>query len=419
MTKENEDMAQGPKPTLLDSPKPASDKPTDGAKTRAAQNSVGNTGTSKTNKPTASTMPNTSRSQNSPSPKSGKALMWVMLLLNICFIGAAGYAGFVGWQYWNTFQQEMTTQRQQDQTILQNQLSTQLQTAMQNQDGSLSKQLSAFTNQLDNQNQKIEEIFDHTQRISGAQSGQWQASEALFLIRMAGKKLWLEKDGLTALMLLKQADQQLANVADSRLFTVRQKIASDVVALETISYTNSTQRVMQLQALYSQIDTLHIAQPTELLAEDSANSATVGLDTTTATELNSTWGKAKQWLKDNILDVTRHDQPISPFISQKQQWFVKEQLGYQLLIAQNALFREQPEIFQGSIKQSKELLERFFNMNNAQSKMFAKVLSELAQHEFGSPYPEVLESESALNALLNGLALSPSNDKSIEEGRGL
>ena len=402
MTKEENNVAQGTESNASEST---------ASQPKSKETAVTTEKAEKTEKPTSvarsSSSPNVaketvkSRKQQStsvaapPVPKSsGKTLTWIMLLLNLAFISAATYAGYIGWQHWSNFKAEQTALQQQIHSNLQNQINTQLQSSAQAQEKVLSNQFDAANNVLQEQNQRIEEIYDMAQRLSGAQAGQWQISEALFIVRMAGRKLWLEKDPVTAIMLLQQADQQLAAIPESRLITVRQNLAGDIAALEAVNYTTPTQKVLQLQGLYAQVESLSIMQPSDLLMEQTSTDSP-------AVELTA-MQKFKHWFKDNIFDITRVDQPVSPFIGKKQQWLAREQLKYLLLVAQNALFQEQADIYSSSLAQSQNLLSQYFDMENSLSKSFTDKLSQLATHEFGSPYPERLSAESALNALING-----------------
>lgn len=399
MTKEDNNVAKGTESKASESPtsKPlATETPVVTEKLTAASREKPSTSIPKEtikSRPRASSR--TGTHPIAPEPKSsGRVLTWIMLLLNLAFISTAIYAGYMGWQYWNSFTAEQTAQQQQIQSNLQSQLKAQFQSSTQAQEKALSDQLKNTHDVQEGQNQRIEEIYEMAQRLSGAQAGQWQLSEALFIVRMAGRKLWLEKDPMTAIMLLQQADQQLANIPDSRLISIRQKLASDIAALEAVNYITPTQKVLQLQGLYAQVESLIIMQPSELLMEQIPTQVPVGEITAMQ--------KLKRWFQDNVFDVTRVDQPISPFISQKQQWLAREQLKYQLLVAQNALFQEQASIYDTSMKQSQSLLTQFFDMENSLSKSFIETLSQLEKHEFGSPYPENLSAERALNVLVNG-----------------
>lgn len=334
------------------------------------------------------------RKSAQPKAKSGGALTSLLVLVNLGFIGAASYAGYEGWQYWQAYQAEQQTQYaqlQQTHEQLRGQLAGQLNKAQQQNQAAVKEEFESVQGKLLTQDQRIAEIFEQTQRMSGSKSGHWQISEAAFLLRMAGRKLWFEKDAETSIQLLKLADQQLANMTDSRLYPIRQKLSQDIAQLQAVNYASPTQKAIQLQALYSQSTQQSFIQPGKLKSTDA--------EIQQATNAGA-WERTKLWLKDNIFEVTRHDKPVAPFISEQQQWLVVEQIKYQLLIAQNALFRNEKAIYTNALTQVKQNTEQYFVTDNAKGRAFLQQLSELQQHEFEAQYPEHLSAELALNAYI-------------------
>ncbi len=339
------------------------------------------------------------RNRTQPKAKSGGVFTGLLVLVNLSFIGAAGYAGYEGWQYWQahqTEQQAQFSQMKQANEQLKQQVSLQLNQATQRSEEAVKEELGAVQGKLLAQDQRIAEVFEQTQRLSGSQSSHWQISESAFLLRMAGRKLWFEKDAATAIQLLKLADQQLANITDSRLYPIRQKVSQDIAQLQAVNYASPTQKAIQLQALYTQVPQLSFIQPGKLQSTDEE------IQQATAA---GAWERTKLWLKDNIFEVTRHDKPIAPFISEQQQWLVVEQMKYQLLIAQNALFRNEAEIYSNALAQIQSNAEQFFVLDSAKGRAFMQQLSALQSHKFEGQFPEHLSAELALNAYIKQAAL--------------
>ncbi|MCY7296258.1 uroporphyrinogen-III C-methyltransferase [Alteromonas sp. a30] len=352
------------------------------------------------NTPKSAPKKTTQRTVAAPrNTNKGTGLAWFFALVNLGLIGAAGFAGYQGWQYWQQYQADQSrqiTQLQKAQNQLQTELISQLNSVQQQNIDAIKEQFAGIQGKLGAQDQRIAEIFEQTQRLSGSKSSHWQVSEAAFLLRMAGRKLWFEKDAATSIQLLKLADQQLANITDSRLYPIRQKLSQDIAQLQALNYAAPTKTAIQIQALYQQIPQLSFIQPGKLQTQGATDKSLKD---------EGAWARTKRWLKDNIFDVTRHDKPISPFISEQQQWLVAEQVKYQLLIAQSALLRNQQTIYLNALKEVENAFNRFFVMDSAQGKATLEQLTQLQSHEFESAYPEQLSSELALNDFIKQTAL--------------
>ena len=66
--------------------------------------------------------------------------------------------------------------------------------------------------------------------VSGRQPNDWTLAEASYLVRIAGRKLWLEDDIDTAQSLLVAADLRVAELSDPSLYPLRASIAEDIAA---------------------------------------------------------------------------------------------------------------------------------------------------------------------------------------------
>ena len=76
-------------------------------------------------------------------------------------------------------------------------------------------------------------------------------TEVRFLLESAKRSLHINHDKVSALQLLKAADQLLIRVASEELLSVREKIAQDIIQLEQFSLPN----IAELSQLISQLET--------------------------------------------------------------------------------------------------------------------------------------------------------------------
>ncbi|WP_303719973.1 uroporphyrinogen-III C-methyltransferase, partial [Pseudomonas aeruginosa] len=64
---------------------------------------------------------------------------------------------------------------------------------------------------------QLSEVQEKVATISGTDAKTWLLSQADFLVKLAGRKLWSDQDVTTAAALLKSADASLADMNDPSL----------------------------------------------------------------------------------------------------------------------------------------------------------------------------------------------------------
>lgn len=377
-------------------------------------------------KATHSKMNNNHTATAQPSRQSGSGLTWLLILINLAFIGAAGYGGYWGWNQWLAFQtaQQAQIQLSQNQTqqLITGELTEQITSAQQQ----IQQQATSLTRnveqQVASQNTRLQDMQQQIQRLSGTQATSWQTAEAMFLIRMAGRKIWLENNPQTAILLLQQADYQLANISDSRLYLVRQKIAQDIGQLQALKQALPDQQVLRLQSLYQIVDTLPFAQTALIASRQNRNAASNG----------TFWEKTGQWFKANVVEINRVEQAFQPLLTEEHTWLVREQIKYQLLIAQQGLLQEQSGIFRNSLTQIETLLSQYLDSTHPNVSGFLAQLTLVSQHKFTTTTPDALSSEAALaqflqqeslptpvNSSLSSVVTDPERQNDSQGGRAL
>ena len=76
------------------------------------------------------------------------------------------------------------------------------------------------------------------------------------MVRMAGRKLWLENDVRTATLLLVNADKRLKSLADPSVLPVRAKLAEDIQTLQQMNPVSQSSVALALTGMLAQIDKL-------------------------------------------------------------------------------------------------------------------------------------------------------------------
>lgn len=132
---------------------------------------------------------------------------------------------------------------------------TELETVIKQQSAALAEANSKqeeLTKQLDDVQQKVA-------TISGTDAKTWLLSQADFLVKLAGRKLWSDQDVTTAAALLKSADASLADMNDPSLITARRAITEDIASLSAVSQVDYDGIILKVNQLSNQIDNLQLA----------------------------------------------------------------------------------------------------------------------------------------------------------------
>jgi len=271
---------------------------------------------------------------------SGNGLLWfVVIILFLIVLGMAG-AG-----YWYYMQQQSASK--DSESALQT-TTSQLNTIERERAGLVAsidkvartnQTLESTVAELKAQNEKLtlqaESTLEQLNNMEGRRPADWLIAEADYLVRMAGRKLWLENDVRTAILLLVNADKRLKSLADPSVLPVRANLAEDIQTLQQLNPVSQSSVALALTGMIAQIDKLPLdtfEKPEDANADD-----------TTLSESADDWQEnlAKVWrsLVNDFLTIKTIEGPVEPVLSLEAQFLAKEQLRLQLMHAQPPRFR--------------------------------------------------------------------------------
>ena len=175
--------------------------------------------------------------QSAPPETAKTGLLWLITLLNLLLLGGAAYGGYWYFNQHSVSQTKLDTLRSElnnelgqkhsqmasRAATLEQQISAQAEATQNVLDGEAAQQ--ATVEQLENQ---LQGALAQIQELDGRRPTDWLIAEADYLVRMAGRKMWLEKDLRTAIMLLGNADQRLKSLSDPSVLPVGRRL--DVVS---------------------------------------------------------------------------------------------------------------------------------------------------------------------------------------------
>ena len=349
--------------------------------------------------------PDNPKPAQSAPPKTAKTgLLWIITLLNLLLLSGAAYGG-----YWY-FNQHSVTQTKLD--TLRSELNNELgqkHSQMANRAATLEQQISAqaeatqdvldgeaaqqaTVEQLENQ---LQGALAQIQELDGRRPTDWLIAEADYLVRMAGRKMWLEKDLRTAIMLLGNADQRLKSLADPSVLPVRALIAQDIQALQQVNPVSEVSVALALDGLVKQVDKLAIITPkeaNEFTSEEVSDSASDWKQ-----NLLSVWRS----LVDDFIRVEYRDEPVEPMMTAQQEWLSREQIKLALQQAQTAALAGEQALYQASIDRAAAIISDDYIQSNSDVSGFQSALSQLKNTDISKAVPTELSSQAALESLLD------------------
>lgn len=232
--------------------------------------------------------------------------------------------------------------------------------------------------------------------IDGRRSHDWVFAEAEYLIRLAGRKLWLEQDVATAVALLNSADLRVASLADSSLLGLRRALAQDIANLKTLPMVDIDGITLALDGVIGQLDAL----PINLVELPAATD----MKDMTLSESPEDWKQnlSKVWdgLVEDFISIHRRTGNIQPLLSIEQRWYLSANLRLALQQAQLSALQHQSERYASSLILATKLLEGYYDKQAPAVQQTVASLNALQAKNVAQRLPEDLSSRTLLAELI-------------------
>ena len=274
-------------------------------------------------------------------------------------------------------------------------------TALQRSDG----ELSALRSNMQELQENIEEL--RTAQLRNNESLQalynelreeeteWSIAEVEHLIVIANHRLALEKDVTTALVALQAADQRLATMPDPGLYTVRNRLASEMNALRSITPVDITGFSLYLADLVTRVHTLPVKQ--SVLNQTGNNAAQVDESLPAWKRLLlSVWYEFK-----SMFVITRTGDTISATLLPDEKYFLYQNLRLQLETARFAVIRRDSGNLSRSLELIDSWLNQYFDTSDNGVRNILQWLERNRNLELDPELPDVSTSLRALRAYID------------------
>lgn len=347
----------------------------------------------------SSTQPATKKSSN-------KTATIALVIASVSIFSSIGH--YV-WQQQQTSTQFLVLNQQNQQAIQQSQ--AQLKISLTNEfNRQLQQQLKSTSQSQQNAQQahsdsdaKIQlltaQIQQLEQQVSQRQPSDWLVHEAEYLVRVAARTMWLERDTKAAIGLLRDADNRLKELEQPKFLPVRALINEDIESLALMPTLENQEAILTLMALNKQIPTLelagvNLAEALDKTKEDFVLSDDLG---DWQENLAKTWHK---FLKD-FITVRRRTGMVEPLMAPEQQQHLKQNLSLKVQLVQWAASEQKEAVYQQTLLDIQQWLNEFFDMDIPVNQRFYQGIEQLKQQTIYYDYPSDLRSLAAIKRLLN------------------
>ena len=314
------------------------------------------TSTSSAETPTSKAKPQSTARKTTVSIRSSWAIRLGVLLalgLTVCSLGG-------GFMLYQQMQQQLLTQNEKNlalqeqlqQALLQpNQRIGQLEQQQLN-DAKTYQELAQLT-------EEQKQLQDRINKLAQRSPTHWMASEAEYLVNMAGRKLWLEKDPRTATDLLKSADETIAAMNNPALLPIRKALAKDIAATASIKTTDIDGSVLTLDTLIEQLDKLPLNR-TDLDADAPQDTVITG----NLSDWQSNLGKTWKALTEDFITIRHKNADAPALLAPEQQWYLVENIRHKLLQCQLALYRYDRASYHQSLMMARKWIQTYFDIQD-------------------------------------------------------
>jgi uroporphyrin-3 C-methyltransferase len=250
---------------------------------------------------------------------------------------------------------------------------------------------------LQQQQESINSLQVALADVVGRRPNDWLLAESDYLVKLAGRKLFLEKDVVSATKLMESADQRISVLNDPSLVPLRKEMAKDITTLKSVPLIDKDGLALRLISLQQQVDTLPLANailPDAPVVENKAVSDNI----------NDWQENLMTSLKDfseQFITFRTREGNVIPLLAPEQHYYLKENVKGKIETAIRAIYNENQSIYQSSLNTADEWAMQFFKLDDPAVKQFNQSIQELAGKGVEIKYPVKLVSQKALQDVIN------------------
>ena len=227
------------------------------------------------------------------------------------------------------------------------------------------------------------------------QTNDWLLLKIRYQLDLAKINAHWSNNWETTLALLQQADALLANIADPRLFKIRQAIAQDIIQIQSMPTVDVPGLLSQLDAALTMIANLPLKPtltPVDKATVKKTNNGTI-----------SAWRqrlKESVSLLEELVVVRHHDEDILPLPTPAYESMLRESVRLYLQEAQWAVLQNNEPVYQFSLTQAIKKINQSFAPDATETIALLKQLRAFQQIQLIKPQPVLEQSIPLLNQFI-------------------
>lgn len=254
--------------------------------------------------------------------------------------------------------------------------------------------------------EKLAQFDIKLEKLSGADRSDWLLAETEYLLRMANQYATLAQDAQSADSLLANADQVMRelekNVVSSKsIVNIRTKISEERAALKLHEELDREGLYLQLEALIKQIDQISVVDISsmgkkDLVSEEFVLAHEESVSKRMKASLLHALEKIGGYIRIQQHGQASDEQSKAPLLSPNEQEYLKQNLHFCLEQAQIALLQHHQVIYQNSISNAKEWVNKYYVIDPMLKNKLLKELDGYSKQKIEEPLPDISGSLSAL-----------------------
>lgn len=280
-------------------------------------------------------------------------------------------------------------------------LNTEIKSELTTNQTTIEKQTTTLQHKLETQAEQQQKSIKSLQLaitdIKGRRPNDWLLAEADYLVKMAGRKLFLEHDVESATQLMISADQRIAALNDPSLVTLRKAMAADITQLKSLPIIDKEGLILTLISLQQEIDQLPLANA--LLSQEEKQQEEV-----VSNDINDWQSNLTTSLKDfagHFITFRTREGNTTPLLSPTQHFYLKENIKAKIETAIKGVYVENNDVYQTSLNVAKQWSGKFFNQQSTKVKKFEQEITKLQEKNITVEYPVKLKAQKPLTDLIS------------------
>ncbi|WP_448565705.1 uroporphyrinogen-III C-methyltransferase [Thalassotalea ganghwensis] len=337
----------------------------------------------------------TTATHQTPKAKVSKVGVLALLIALSSIGGVAGLYWYQNQQIQQRFAQltqaEQASERKLEQLV--EQLNDAQEVSLRN---TINDALVEQTQQWVTRDEKIALLEQQIARLQQNQPSDWLIYEAEYLLRIASRTLWLEKDSAKAIELLLAADKQIKKLNDPKFLTLRLNIKQDIDSLKVLPQLEIEEIILSLQALSAQVYQLPLVYIQKEQASEQPKQVSNDI---------ADWRENLKITWDNFVEQYFTLRPVNvnvkPLLSPEYQQNLRENLLLKLSLAQGAAARHQTGLYQQTLAEISQWIDEYFDTSQQNTTYFIEQINALSQLAVDIDLPTQLSSLQEIRVLMS------------------